>query len=272
LHLLGQPNTVLAIREAQNAVRHFILNWKEPTNDAASNVVDAITVDVEAPHKTDDDDKESGKERAAAARKRPNILFLAADDLRPQLGTYAPEGWAGQHVPMVTPHIDAFANKSMVFLKSYCQQAICMATRASLLTGRRPDTTGVTAALGTYWRTNGGNFTSLPQHFREHGYTTVGHGKIFHPGSCSGGDNAEGAINPGPVIDPEDRALGDDRPYSWTNDDPDLFPGSGYYHAPNHLFWVCSAQPGYNTSCPAGEKTWTLSRFWALPGISLVFS
>jgi hypothetical protein len=191
---------------------------------------------------------------ATPTKRRPNILFLAADDLRPQLGTYSPEAWAGQHVPMVTPHLDAFANKSMVFLKSYCQQAICMATRASLLTGRRPDTTGVTAALSTYWRTNtdGGNFTSLPQHFREHGYTTVGHGKIFHPGSCSGGHVADGAANPGPVLDPKDLALGDDRPYSWTNDDPDLFPGSGVYHAPNHLYWVCSAPPGYNTSCPVG--------------------
>ena len=75
----------------------------------------------------------------------------------------------GRHAPPVTPHIDAFANRSMVFLRSYCQQAICMATRASLLTGRRPDTTGVTVNLGSYWRKAGGNFTSLPQHFREHG-------------------------------------------------------------------------------------------------------
>ena len=65
----------------------------------------------------------------------------------------------------------------MVFLRSYCQQAICMATRASLLTGRRPDTTGITVDLGSYWRTRGGNFTSLPEHFRNQGYTTVGHGK-----------------------------------------------------------------------------------------------
>ena len=64
---------------------------------------------------------------------RKNILFLASDDLRPQLGTYQPEDWAGQHVPMHTPNIDAFANDSMVFLKSYCQQAICMATRARCL-------------------------------------------------------------------------------------------------------------------------------------------
>ena len=111
----------------------------------------------------------------APAQKKRNILFLASDDLRPQLGVYQPERWAGRHdVKLVTPHIDALANRSTVFLKSYCQQAICMATRASLLTGRRPDTTGITTKLGSYWRTAGGNFTSLPQHFRENGYTTVG--------------------------------------------------------------------------------------------------
>ena len=80
-----------------------------------------------------------------------------------------------------------------------------------MLTGRRPDTTGVTVALGSYWRTNtagGGNFTSLPQHFRENGYTTIGHGKIFHPGGCSGGKSQKlpgggqstGYTNPGPEV------------------------------------------------------------------------
>lgn len=114
----------------------------------------------------------------AVAANRKNLLFLASDDLRPQLGTYQPESWAGQHVEMHTPAIDAFANRSMVFLKSYCQQAICMATRASLLTSRRPDTTGITTALGSYWRKVGGNFTSLPQHFKNNGYTSVGMGKV----------------------------------------------------------------------------------------------
>jgi iduronate 2-sulfatase len=82
---------------------------------------------------------------------------------------------------MHTPALDAFANRSMVFLRSYCQQAICMASRASLLTGRRPDTTGVTTALGSYWRKAGGNFTSLPEHFKNHGYVAVGHGKSAWP-------------------------------------------------------------------------------------------
>jgi iduronate 2-sulfatase len=105
------------------------------------------------------------------------MLNVCRADLRPQLGTYQPEPWAGKHVEMHTPALDAFANRSMVFLRSYCQQAICMASRASLLTGRRPDTTGVTTALSSYWRKAGGNFTSLPEHFKNHGYVAVGHGK-----------------------------------------------------------------------------------------------
>ena len=75
---------------------------------------------------------------------------------------------------MVTPHVDALASESLLLEKNYVQQAVCSPTRTSLLTGRRPDTTGITTKLGSYWRTAGGNFTSLPQHFRENGYTTVG--------------------------------------------------------------------------------------------------
>ena len=122
-----------------------------------------------------------------------------------------------------------------------------MATRASLLTGRRPDTTGITVDLGSYWRTKGGNFTSLPQHFRDNGYTTVGHGKIFHCGPCSGG-TTRNYTNPGPE---HPTVQGDDHPYAWTLDDPELLL-NGYYHAPNELYSVCSAAPGYGTPCPGG--------------------
>lgn len=100
-----------------------------------------------------------------------------------------------------------------------------------------------------YWRHEGGNFTSLPQHFKESGYSVHGMGKIFHPQSSSGG-TATDYVNPGPEF-PE--VLGDDYPYSWTIGDPEL---PDYYHAPNMLYWMCSAPAGYNTSsttpCPAG--------------------
>ena len=65
---------------------------------------------------------------------------------------------------------------------------MCGPSRTSLLTGRRPDTTQVHDII-TYWRNAGGNFTTIPQYFKENGYTTVGIGKIFHPGSASGDDD-----------------------------------------------------------------------------------
>ncbi|KAK7098055.1 iduronate 2-sulfatase-like [Littorina saxatilis] len=115
-----------------------------------------------------------------AVTTRPNVLFLIADDLRPKLGCYGESN-------MVTPNIDQLASQSVRFDRAYVQQAVCGPSRASFLTGRRPDTTRV-VDLHTYWRTAGGNFTTLPQYFREHGYVTQGVGKVFHPG-ISGGNN-----------------------------------------------------------------------------------
>ena len=74
---------------------------------------------------------------------------------------------------MVTPHLDALASESTLFMKNYVQQAVCSPTRTSLLTGRRPDTTHV-YDLYSYYRDVSGNFTSLPEFFRLQGYHTVG--------------------------------------------------------------------------------------------------
>ena len=74
---------------------------------------------------------------------------------------------------MITPHLDALASESTLFMKNYVQQAVCSPTRTSLLTGRRPDTTHV-YDLYSYYRDVSGNFTSLPEFFRLQGYHTVG--------------------------------------------------------------------------------------------------
>lgn len=113
---------------------------------------------------------------------KKNVLFFAIDDLRTQLSVY------GENIAQ-TPSIDALAAESMVFERAYCQVAVCSPSRASLLTGRRPDTNHVwEIASDEYWR-NFTNATTIPQYFKDNGYVSIGMGKIFHPGAPSGHDD-----------------------------------------------------------------------------------
>ena len=121
--------------------------------------------------------------------KPKNILFLVADDMRPEINAYlGPDFPSPVHPQMVTPNLDKLASKSLVLQRAYVSVAVCSPSRTSLLTGRRPDTTHV-YDIGPYFREVGGNFTTLPQYFKRHGYRTIGIGKIFHPGASSGGDD-----------------------------------------------------------------------------------
>ena len=115
----------------------------------------------------------SGADTAARNKVRPkNVLFIAVDDMKPALGCYGD--------PMArTPHIDALAADGVVFRRAYCQQAVSGPTRASLLTGLRPEEVGVTE-LNTWMRAKHPDVVTLPQAFREAGYETRGVGKIFH--------------------------------------------------------------------------------------------
>jgi iduronate 2-sulfatase len=104
----------------------------------------------------------------------PNIVILIIDDLKPVLGCY---GDKAAH----TPNIDKLAGRGVVFNHAYVQQAVCGPSRTSFLTSRRPDTTRL-YDFGSYWRNHAGNFTTIPQYFKENGYRTVSMGKVFHPG------------------------------------------------------------------------------------------
>ncbi len=117
----------------------------------------------------------AGPATANAAAKRGdrlNVLFLAVDDLRTELGCYGCEG-------VLSPRIDRLAAEGMLFTHAYCQQAICAPSRASLLSGCRPDTTGI-YGLNTPLRRAMPDVLSLPQHFKNSGYVTVSLGKIYH--------------------------------------------------------------------------------------------
>ncbi len=111
-----------------------------------------------------------------AQKSKPNILFIAVDDLKPELGAYG-------NKLIKTPNIDRLAKMSTVFLNNYCQQAVCGPTRASLMTGMRPDYTKVWD-LKTQMRDMNPNIVTLPQYLITQGYKTVGTGKIYHPSSA----------------------------------------------------------------------------------------
>ncbi len=102
----------------------------------------------------------------------PNILFIPVDDLRPELGCYG-------NSFIKTPNIDRLAQEGVVFTRTYCQQAVCNPSRASLLTGLRPDSIQVWD-LVTRFRDNVPDVVTLPQYFKQNGYTTIGLGKTFH--------------------------------------------------------------------------------------------
>jgi arylsulfatase A-like enzyme len=103
---------------------------------------------------------------------RKNVLFIAVDDLRTDLGCYG-------HPTVKTPNIDRLAKSGVLFESTYCQQAVCSPSRTSLLTGLRPDSTKV-YDLVTHFRDNVPDVVTLPQHFKNNGYQTVGFGKIYH--------------------------------------------------------------------------------------------
>jgi len=110
--------------------------------------------------------------RAAGAEGRLNVLFIAVDDLKPLLGCFGRKD-------IRSPHIDRLASQGTVFARTYCQQAVCAPSRASLMSGCRPDTTRVWN-LQTPLRKTMPDVLTLPQHFKKHGYTTISLGKIYH--------------------------------------------------------------------------------------------
>jgi iduronate 2-sulfatase len=106
------------------------------------------------------------------AEPKPNVLFIAIDDLRPNLGCYGDN-------TAITPNFDRLASKGIVFDRAYCQLAVCSPSRISLMTGRRPDTVQVWD-LDTHFREAIPDLVTLPQHFKNNGYDTRSIGKIYH--------------------------------------------------------------------------------------------
>lgn len=134
-----------------------------------------------------------------------NVVMIAVDDMRPELGCYG----AGY---VKSPHIDRLAREGVLFERAYCQQAICGPSRASLLTGLRPDSSGIHGNHAHY-RDLRPEIVTLPQYFKKRGYFTAACGKINH------GVFPEGRA-------PKWDVMGD--PPSWSV--PAFRPGPRYYY------------------------------------------
>lgn len=115
---------------------------------------------------------------SVGAVERPDVLLIVVDDLRPMLGCYG-------DARARTPHVDRLAERSVIFEQAYCQYAKCGPSRLSFMSGLRPDSVGVTDhrdASAQAFRKRRADATMLPRWFREHGYASLGLGKVQHDG------------------------------------------------------------------------------------------
>lgn len=114
----------------------------------------------------------------AAEPAKPNVVFLAVDDLNDWVGAL------GGHPLAKTPNIDKLAKRGTIFLNAHCQTPLCNPSRTSVMLGLRPTSTGI-YGLAPWFRNVEAlkDRVALPQHFKAHGYKTLSAGKIYHGGA-----------------------------------------------------------------------------------------
>ncbi len=167
------------------------------------------------------------------ATAKPNVLFIAIDDLRPELSCYG-------HKHIISPNIDRLAKEGVRFDRAYCQQSVCNPSRASVLTGLRPDATQV-HGNHTHYRDIHPDIVTLPQHFKNHGYHTQALGKIYHG------------------VFPKDssKTVADtyDDPISWSV--PAFRPGPRYYYTKDGIAAAKKAFLAMYRPVDPGPNDWT---------------
>jgi arylsulfatase A-like enzyme len=139
--------------------------------------------------------------------RRPNVLFIAVDDLNDWIRPLG--GYPRVH----TPNLDRLAARGMLFTRAYCSAPACNPSRASLLTGVRPSTSGV-YDNGQPWRPVMREVVTLPQHFKNQGYHVVGGGKIFHD-RASWHDYFNQPVDPVPASRPANGISGANTQFDW---------------------------------------------------------
>ena len=129
----------------------------------------------------------------AGAAERPNVLFIAIDDLNDWIGCF---GGNGQ---VKTPNLDRFhANGGMVMFDAHASSTVCGPSRSSLLTGKYPHSTGVYGNKNNLRKAvKAKNLLTLPQYFSAHGYHTLSRGKIFHKHPLGNNKKDRGSIDHG---------------------------------------------------------------------------
>jgi len=168
----------------------------------------------------------------AASAPRPNVLFIAVDDMNDWVGCLG--GYAGK---VHTPHIDRLAARGTLFTNAHCPSPKCAPSRAAVLTGQMPSTTGL-YDNGHWWYPHLPGISTLPMHFRAHGYRALGAGKI-HPHTAG--------FNPPHQWDAFEPLLfrddpwfrGDKKNYPWSKSGPtpEGFPFSGVQNLGHENDW-----------------------------------
>jgi iduronate 2-sulfatase len=123
---------------------------------------------------------------AAEPARRPNVLLICVDDLKPVLGCYDDQR-------VKSPNIDRLARRGVLFERAYCNQAVCAPSRNALMTGVRSTTLGI-YDLGTNFRQSVPDAVTLSQYFMRHGYRAEALGKIFHVGHGNHEDPASWSV------------------------------------------------------------------------------
>lgn len=155
----------------------------------------------------------------AEVPERPNVLMIFVDDLNDYIGAMG-------HPNAITPHMDRLAQRGVLFTEAYCQAPICGPSRASLMLGLRPSTTGIYGQIEDKDIREASESTRytpfLPEYFRQHGYYTMGVGKLFHEHVPDGLLDESGGRRKGFGPKP------DDGPFKWnaegTSTDWGAFP------------------------------------------------
>ncbi len=194
----------------------------------------------------------------AAPKARPNVLFIAIDDLNDWISCL------GGHPDVKTPCLDALAGRGVLFTKAYCAAPACNPSRAALMTGIRPSTSGIYDNAQP-WRQSPllREAVTLPQHFMAQGYSVTGSGKIYHgafpdppswqeywpsqltnkpddPEPKTASPGSQGHFDWGP-LDVPDTQMGDSQVADWVINKLEQDPGKPFFLACGfykpHLPW-----------------------------------